>query len=195
MIKEIAMKSKLFRYTSLLIGILLIAGLFFGAMTSKAAANTPVKADGGGVVSSSQVPGWQAATRPWTKAEMLAAKPYPMANPGKEFSATTAPTAPDGAPGMKQSSLPKDAKAQAYVEPDLGVFSSPSPTGYGYPAPFTRFQLFTNYGRFPYVTVGKLFFQRYGGYYVCSASSIGNYAIWTAGHCVHEGTMIQRMVV
>jgi len=42
--------------------------------------------------------------------------------------------------------------AQAFAEPemgDMGVFSLPSPMGYSYPAPFTRFSTFTNYNRFP----------------------------------------------
>jgi len=181
------MKSKLFRYTSLFIGILMIAGLFFGAMTSKAAANTQVQADSTELVSASQSPGWKAATRPWTKAEMLAAKPYPLADPGKERSVTTSPEAPDGAPGAIPSSLPMDAPAQPVVETGMDVFSSPSPLGYSYPGPFTRYGNFSSYTRYPYVTVGKLFFTRYGLNYVCSASSIGNYAIWTAGHCLHEG--------
>ena len=40
----------------------------------------------------------------------------------------------------------------------------------------------------PYRKVGKLFFTQLGTNYVCSASSIGNRAIITAGHCINSGT-------
>ena len=59
--------------------------------------------------------------------------------------------------------------------------------GYGYPAPFTRWENFDSYKVYPYRCVGKLFFNQGGSSYVCSASSIGGCAIWTAGHCVHRG--------
>jgi V8-like Glu-specific endopeptidase len=50
--------------------------------------------------------------------------------------------------------------------------------------------VFNAYTLYPYVTIGKLFFKQYGVYYVASASSMGNNAIWTAGHCVHAGNNI-----
>ena len=181
------MKSKLFRITSLFIGILLIAGLFFGAMTSKVVAGTPLQSDGDGNVSTLQAPGWTAATRVWTKEEMLAAEPYPLPFPAGQRVVGIAPEGPTGEPGFMPSSLPMDASPMTDVDADLGVFSSPSPLGYSYPAPFTRYNNFASYTSFPYVTIGKLFFTQYGVNYVCSASSIGNYAIWTAGHCVHYG--------
>jgi V8-like Glu-specific endopeptidase len=59
--------------------------------------------------------------------------------------------------------------------------------GYSYPAPFTRWENFCDYRIWPFRTVGKLFFKRGGRSFVCSASSIGNCAIITAGHCVHAG--------
>jgi V8-like Glu-specific endopeptidase len=186
------MKSKLFRYTSLILGILLLLGLFLGALTSQAAAvtraDTLAKDDSGGTISTKDVPGWKAATRPWTKEEMLAAKPYPLPTSKADRSGVTnAPEVQVGDPGFKPSSLPMNARPMADVDADLGVFSAPSPLGYSYPAPFTRYTNFDTYTRFPYVTIGKLFFTQYGINYVCSASSIGNYAMWTAGHCIHAG--------
>lgn len=59
--------------------------------------------------------------------------------------------------------------------------------GYNYPGPFTRFEVFDDYRVYPYRAIGKLFFRRGGRSYVCSAASIGNNAIWTAGHCLHAG--------
>jgi hypothetical protein len=59
--------------------------------------------------------------------------------------------------------------------------------GFSYPAPYTTYETPCSYGTYPYRTVGKLFFKRDGRYFVCSASSIGGGAIWTAGHCLHSG--------
>lgn len=59
--------------------------------------------------------------------------------------------------------------------------------GYGYPAPFTRWENFDSYTKGVYATVGKLFFKQDGKSYVGSAASVGGCAIITAGHCVHEG--------
>jgi len=187
------MKSKLFRYTSIFIAILMLAGLFLGAMTSRSAAVTPpakqadTLASSNGNVSAKQAPGWTAATKAWSKERMLAAKPYPMNTPSGERAIDISPDVADGESGFKPSSLPMDARNAAGAEADMGVLSSPSPLGYSFPAPFTRYNNFDAYTVFPYVTVGKLFFTQYGVDYVCSASSIGNYAIWTAGHCVHAG--------
>jgi V8-like Glu-specific endopeptidase len=60
--------------------------------------------------------------------------------------------------------------------------------GYAYPAPYTRFAVpAALYKVYPWITVGKVFFKQNGIKYVGSAASIGNYAIWTAGHIVHAG--------
>ncbi len=76
-------------------------------------------------------------------------------------------------------------------EPELESEGEPDPQatsgGYNYPPPFTRYEVFCDYRIWPYRTVGKLFFRRGGKSYVCSAASIGNNAIWTAGHCLHAG--------
>ena len=61
--------------------------------------------------------------------------------------------------------------------------------GYNYPGPYTVYEVskIAPYTKYPYVTVGKLFFKQNGNSYVGSAASIGNYAVFTAGHCVHTG--------
>jgi hypothetical protein len=64
---------------------------------------------------------------------------------------------------------------------------SPAPLGYSYPPPFTRYEAIPAYHLYPLRTVGVLFFTQNGIDYRCSASSIGNHAIWTAGHCVSDG--------
>lgn len=69
----------------------------------------------------------------------------------------------------------------------VDIVSGTAPLSYTYPAPYTQYQNFDSYQVFPYSTIGVLFFSQYGGDYRCSAATIGNFAIWTAGHCVHAG--------
>lgn len=62
---------------------------------------------------------------------------------------------------------------------------APPERGYVYPAPFTRFNQFPNPNKFPYRTVGKLVYRRNGLTYACTAAVIGDFAIWTAAHCLY----------
>jgi len=73
------------------------------------------------------------------------------------------------------------------VQQDVNSLVQTTTSGYDYPAPFVRYQNFDSYQVYPYSTVGVLFFKQYGVDYRCSAVSIGNSAIWTAGHCIHKG--------
>ena len=85
-----------------------------------------------------------------------------------------------GAGGMASGGFPQGTAQTQAVAPTATA------GGYDYPGPYTRHEvLCPEY--FPYTTIGKLFFEQSGNKYVCSAASIGNYAIWTAGHCVHAG--------
>lgn len=59
--------------------------------------------------------------------------------------------------------------------------------GHAYPPPFNQHAVLAPYTKYPYCTVGKVFFKQNGNSYVASAASIGNNAIWTAGHVVHMG--------
>lgn len=128
-----------------------------------------------------------AKPRPWTQEEMNAAKPYPVPEP-KASAQRAAPPVVNKAGGLIQGSTPVDEPAATADEVSQPVtVSSPSPMGYSYPFPFTRYEIFTSYTASPYAKIGKLFFKQYGVSYVCSASSIGNRAIITAGHCLHAG--------
>ena len=60
--------------------------------------------------------------------------------------------------------------------------------GFTYPTPFDRYNVYPNRTALPYRQVGKLFFTQNGLNYVCSATSIGGRGIFTAGHCVSDGT-------
>jgi V8-like Glu-specific endopeptidase len=131
----------------------------------------------------------------WTKARMAAAKPMPMPKVSRQ---AIAHANSEAVPTGKAGAL--NGKAPAATKPSIGASSarsvsgaaSPTPADYAYPFPFTRFyvdgQLYP--GVYPYITVGKLFFNQNGGSYVCSASSVvsaPNQSIWTAGHCTAAG--------
>ncbi len=150
------------------------------------------------VVSSEMMaaPEWTRIPHEWTEAEMAAAKPYPVSElQGKEEMLFPAGNSPDAQSATAQITT----FASGLAEGEVGVptdlsglpsFGSPSaPSGYTYPAPFTRYTYYskTLFKEYPYKTIGKLYFVQYGTAYVCSAASIGGYAIWTAGHCVHKG--------
>lgn len=125
----------------------------------------------------------------WTQQEMEDAEPYPLPQVSEEDLRRYAErrlqedveAADSDEPGQRdEGGLPSEgAVAQAGDGVDV--------LGYGYPAPFTRFEVPCPYTQYPFVTVGKIFFRQNGGSYVGSAASIGNYAIFTAGHCVHAG--------
>lgn len=134
------------------------------------------------------------AMRAWTKAEMLAAKPYPMPQAktlAQPSISTTGATGPAGsvAAGGPANSLAQIMGDEVVSEPNVSTLAA-----YGYPPPFTRQDLrniTSPYNRAPFNKIGKLFFYQNGGSYVCSASVIGNsytsHAIITAGHCINDG--------
>lgn len=136
-----------------------------------------------------------AAAMPWTAEEMRAAKPYPMPKGGAtvtEADAFDATLGVSGTPGFGAGALPGAAGtvaplmlAQQPAEEALG----PVAQGYTYPAPFTRIPIaaIASYLTYPFRTVGKVFFKQYGVSYVCSAATVANKGIVTAGHCVHKG--------
>jgi V8-like Glu-specific endopeptidase len=131
--------------------------------------------------------GWKAAVRPWTKERMLAAKPADLIGVEGEPAMSIEVTQPDILPGSIPSSPPENAEVPLAPLDEFNPVEFASPLGYSYPAPFTRYQHFQDQTAFPYSTVGVLFFSMNGVDYRCSAASIGNHAIWTAGHCVHAG--------
>ncbi len=88
-----------------------------------------------------------------------------------------------GQGGLDEGGAPTEDAVQAIQDAD----DIDTQAGFSYPAPYTTYETMADYRSFPYRAVGKLFFRRDGRSYVCSASSIGNNAIWTAGHCLHSG--------
>ena len=137
------------------------------------------------------------AARAWTTAEMLAAKPYPLVSRLTSALPTVdALAGPTGAAGSIAGGRPASAAATTLDTP-ADYFSQQSGVsllGYGYAPPFTRQDLRNitrPYVTWPFITIGKLFFNQNGGSWVCSASSIASssasHAIITAGHCINDG--------
>lgn len=137
------------------------------------------------------------ATRPYTKQEMLNAVPYDLimvdaANPNRGRGEDSADAQIVGDAGLDLGGLPEGSSApfvETFQQENLYEGPELFTTGTGYPPPFTRYENFDSYKVYPYRTIGKLFFRPFGSTSTasCTASSIGNYAIWTAGHCVSDG--------
>lgn len=126
------------------------------------------------------------ASQPWTPERMRAAKPYPLESLGSDFEYSLQLSQLPGTPTFIPGSAPA-ASNWELAQNGTQTTSLAEVSGYTYPAPYARYQNFDSYTVYPYSTVGVLFFSQYGFDYRCSAASIGNHAIWTAGHCIHKG--------
>lgn len=133
---------------------------------------------------------------------MKAAVPYPLPEMSFDGALTVdVLTGPDGPAGAVKGALPlKDQTALGaldeleLLEENAALEAAAEFLGYAYPPPFTRHAVWTivNYQtKWPFITIGKLFFTQHGSNYVCSAAVVGSsYAsrsIMTAGHCLHAG--------
>ena len=127
-----------------------------------------------------------AASEFWTASAMQDAQPYPLPEiPAERQRHEFAVTAGTGEEGLVAGQPPEQDDDEGELE---GFETAATKGGYDYPPPYTRYQLpKAFYSEYPWITVGKVFFKQYGTPYVASASSIGNCAIWTAGHVVHAG--------
>ncbi len=137
----------------------------------------------GDVVSAPAVETVAAGEEYWTPERMANAIPMPMPELSGPF--------PQG---------PADLSTMAGAEPQ---YTMPSGGGmeetfgggivpmfdewYSYPAPYTSYEEFGKYKKYPLRTVGKLFFTQYGVNYVCSGAVVWDNVVWTAGHCLHAG--------
>jgi V8-like Glu-specific endopeptidase len=125
--------------------------------------------------------------QPWTTERMLAAKPYPLETTASTQDFTLQLSQAVGEPGFIPGSPPAGMQTTLSMQQENAPTVQTAASGYSYPAPFVQYQNFDSYQVYPYSTVGVLFFRQYGVDYRCSAASIGNRAIWTAGHCIHKG--------
>jgi V8-like Glu-specific endopeptidase len=179
------------------VAVFLVAALGFS--NAPVTANTAIQAENGDIRSPASLV--VAASVPWTKAQMLAAKPYPLQNEAiqtESANLSSNPPAPSGLAGSVAGKLPTKAVGKGTTPSLLGnapalldeeTLAGVDLMGYSYPAPFTRqyIDAISYSSWYPFRTVGKLFFNQGRGSYVCSASVIGYAGIATAGHCVHSG--------
>jgi hypothetical protein len=128
-------------------------------------------------------------SQPWTEEELLAAQPYPIERIPGEPSVSLEFDMQVGDPVFVPGSPPLDSNLEISTNDDSLNFSQTTPLGETDPPPYIRYENFDSYIEYPYSTVGVLFFKQGedNDYYRCSAASIGNNAIWTAGHCIHGG--------
>lgn len=124
---------------------------------------------------------------PWTAERRTAAKPYPLPIVSGEPETAIENFQLEGEPGFYPSSPPAGADIGSGDNNGAAVLSPQAISGYNYPPPYIRYKNFDSYLQFPYSTVGVLFFRQGINDYRCSAVSIGDNAIWTAGHCIHAG--------
>ncbi len=135
-----------------------------------------------GIVSSpalAEAPGLAPAASFWTDERIRSAKPYPL--PEVSARAVLPPfisAAPDGAAGWAPA-LPPDGPEQDFIDglaanlrstPDDGTVFNPN-----------------SYALFPFRAIGRVYFMDGGKAYACSGAAIGEFAVWTAGHCLHPG--------
>jgi V8-like Glu-specific endopeptidase len=146
--------------------VMIVALAIFGAMSFNSTASAKTT-NNQLTISSSHDHIQPAAKTAWTKAQMLAAKDYPVATTSQPVTVHPSIT---GTPGSIAPKMPTiKAPASSGISPDS--FTIPP----------------SAYSSFPYSAVGKLFFNQNGGSFVCSASLVKGHGIWTAGHCAHAG--------
>jgi hypothetical protein len=136
----------------------------------------------------------RAAVRYWTPSRMASAKPINISvKAGQPMSHRAADRALAGTPTVVRPAAPGASTSAAPVAASLGKSVNPELIAYNYPAPFTRYGLFTNgmYNVYPNRAHGKLFFSQHtpsgDGNFVCSGTvvtSAGHWLVETAGHCV-----------
>jgi V8-like Glu-specific endopeptidase len=192
------MKKNPNRFASIILAVLFLTIFVVGVMSFN---NSPVVASSGdsksttdeitegkGVISSRGTDKeLTVASQPWSKERMEAAIPYPLEPLDGKPDANIELAHSDDLPGLIPSKPPEGVNITTNVEKEAAILSNTAPLNYTYPAPYTQYENFDSYEVFPYSTIGVLFFSRYGFDYRCSAASIGNFAIWTAGHCIHAG--------
>ena len=182
------------RLLTLIVVMLLLTIFFLGVSGESGIASTIKRAAasseqfGGSEISVHFVStGGTTESQPWTVEEMLAAQPYPLERIPGEPAVSLEFAMPDGDPVFIPGSPPQGSNLEIATNDNSLNFSIKTQLGVIEPPPYIRFENFDSYSEYPYSTVGVLTFWQYSNKYLCSAASIGNNAIWTAGHCIHAG--------
>ncbi len=188
------MNRNLLRFSILILGILMLTTIVSGLSDERGAASPPSPA-----ASPTAEPGRRnissrtaetlttSSEYIWTQELMLAAQPYPLEITQEAPAVSLEFSKPNEPPGLIPGIPPEGGVQTVTNSIEELVPSQAAVIGYNYPPPFARYQNFDTYQVYPYSTIGVMFFRQNGIPYRCSAVSIGNNAIWTAGHCIHAG--------
>ena len=125
----------------------------------------------------------------WTTQRMENAKPVQISTRKASVAESASTPAPQGPPERIAPVAPGGGSPSAALSAGTQPAATTS-NGYSYPYPFTRYEVFTPYTKFPYSTNGKVFFTDDGTNFVCSGTAVSSEnksVVWTAGHCVHDG--------
>lgn len=129
-----------------------------------------------------------ASSQYWSSSRMQAAQPYPLPDIDPPSLSGPISTETTSEPGYIPGVPPATGSAARSAESETILLPASPTNGYQYPPPYTRYENFDSYQVYPYSTVGVLFFSQRGSDYRCSAAVVGKNALWTAGHCVHDGS-------
>jgi V8-like Glu-specific endopeptidase len=125
------------------------------------------------------------SSQPWSPTRLEAAQPYPLPSVDALPQVSTRLNDPGAEPVYIPSVPPGNSSS---ADGDPFILNTETASGYEYPAPYTRFENFDSYQVFPYSANGVLFFSQRGSDFRCSASVVGENAVWTAAHCLHDGS-------
>lgn len=128
----------------------------------------------------------------WTPQRMREAKPADLKRTALP-QRTSQVELPSGPPISAPSGGPSSYQLEKLSEQlSTNSLINPVPLAASYPFPYSRsFVNLNRYTQYPETTIGKVFFTENGVNKVCSASTINSSnkrLIWTAGHCVSDGS-------
>lgn len=126
----------------------------------------------------------------WTPERMRNAIPLGLEVTGEAPDGEVGSDDAGGPPVSIRGDAPASSGSFGGDEPAGRTVGDPEPVAYTYPFPFTRHAVDGKYTRYPYRTIGKIFFTQGGSNFVCSGASVvstPNNAVYTAGHCVSDG--------
>ena len=124
----------------------------------------------------------------WSTPRMEAAQPYPLPGVNALPQSRSILNDPDAEPVYIPGTPPAIYPNSTTTDGESSIMTGQVVASYDYPAPYTRYENFDSYLTYPYSTIGVLFFSQRGTDYRCSASVVGENALWTAAHCVHDGS-------
>lgn len=124
-----------------------------------------------------------AAQAVWTPQRMATAAPMPLIDGTARPTGQTLP--------QRAQDIAEHVSQPSGGGPDATVVDVPQAVttpDYDYPPPFTSYEEWGKIKKYPLRTIGKLFFRQNGVDYVCSGAVAYDNVVWTAGHCLSDGS-------